>query len=444
MQDWSYFEKEAEEYNNLLEEKFKRKLLDIERVTPEERFMQSHLETQEGHSRGWALQYSRSIKEHQKQLGKLREARDFYAKVWDATPEDERWKLKRQTELFSHFVPAEVKNPVEILDKQIWDLTRDLTYAQESGYSQEKQAKDSRESWENVVSARKYALEQAKRAYAEAGIFAMDVSKSKHTENPIYLAMENIFPDRFGSHPDELKKLVLDSRQEMIKRLSSEKIEDPQGTVYNTDEAKSIGQPWLAGKPKMIDNPYKRMNEEEARKAADEHIKATIDTGHFNTWRKFFQTNPGETIEQTDNRFKKWLVDKTEDLAKAGIIGNVHATDNFGYQDDHLAPGQGTTPVKEMITMMRKHGYRGPLTVEPGADATTDLSDFHGLMKTWREFGSGVYGAGYGGSGVVPHGPSKWGDIQYSYFGRNQPPYFVFGGYSPSNDWTLWSESPME
>lgn len=444
MRDWKYFEDEAKEYNRLLEEKYKRNLVEVERVTPEERFMQSHLETQEGHSRGWALQYSREIKEWQERLEKLREAREFYIKVWDATPETERWKLSEQTERFSRFVPAEIRNPVEILDKEIWNVTRQLTYAQESGYSQEKQAKDSRESWENVVSARKYALEQASRAYADAGIFAMDVSQKKDLEKPLYLAMENIFPERFGSHPEELKKLVLDARQEMVKRLSSEKIEDPQGTVYNTDEAKSIGQPWLAGKPKMIDNPYKRMDETEARKAAEEHIKATIDTGHFNTWRKFFQANPGETIDQTDKRFKNWLVNQTEDLAKSGIIGNVHATDNFGYQDDHLAPGQGTTPVKDMVAVMRKHGYRGPLTVEPGADASTDLSDFHGLMKAWREFGSGVYGSGYGGQGVAPHGPSRWGDIQYSYFGRNQPPYFVFGGYSPSNDWTLWSEVPME
>jgi hypothetical protein len=445
MQSWDYFEREASEYNRLLEEKYKRGLKEDEKVTPEERFMQSHLETQEGHSRGWALQYSKEVKEIQERLGKLREAREFYKKVWDATPEEDRWKLNKMVPSdVAGMIPPETKNPVQILDEQIWNTTRSLTYAQESGYSQEKQAKDSRESWENVVSARKYALEQAKKAYAEAAIYAMDVGNMKNTDKPVYIAMENIFPERYGSHPDEIKKLVIDAREEMTKRLSADKIEDPSGSVYNTDEAKSIGQPWLAGKPKMVENPYKRMSEDEAKKAAEQHIKATIDTGHFNTWRKYFQANPGESLEHTDERFKKWLLNKTEDLAKSGIIGNVHATDNFGYQDDHLAPGQGTAPVKDMIAIFKKHGYNGPLTVEPGADATTDISDFHGLMKAWREFGSGVYGSGYGGQGIVPHGPSKWGDIQYSYFGRNQPPYFVFGGYSPSNDWTLWSETPME
>jgi len=444
MRGWDYFENEADKYNNLLENKYGRKLAEDEMITPEERVMQSQLETNEGYSRGWALQFSRSIKEHQKQLEKLREAREFYKEIWENTPEDDRWRLRRQTEQFSHFVSPETKDPLEMIDKQIWALTQELTYAQQSGYSQEKQARDTRETWENVVSARKYALEQAKKSYAQAGIYAMDVTDKKDLEKPLYITMENIFPERYGAHPQELKKLVLDAREEMVRRLSAEKIADPSGTVYTTDEAKEMGRPYLAGKPREIENPYKRMTEQQARKAAEEHIKATIDTGHFNTWRKYFQAKQGESIEQTDSRFKHWLLNQTEDLAKAGIIGNVHATDNFGYQDDHLAPGQGTTPVRDMVAIMKKHGYTGPLTVEPGADATTDLSDFHGLMKAWREFGSGVYGAGYGGPGVVPHGPNRWEDIQYSYFGRNQPPYFVFGNYSPSNDWTLWTQVPME
>lgn len=444
MRDWDYFENEAEEYNKLLEEKYGRSLSTEERMTPEERLMQANLETNEGYSRGWALQFSTEIKELQQRLRKLREAREFYADVWEATPEKDRWKLDRQTERFSELIAPETKNPLEILDKTIWEHTKRLSYAQESGYSQEKQAKDTRETWENVVSARKFALEQARKAYADAGIHAMDTTARKDLSQPIFITMENIFPERYGAHPQELKKLVLDAREEMIKRLSADRIEDPGGSVYTTDEAKGIGKPYLAGKPKLIDNPYKRMTEEEASKKAEEHIKATIDTGHFNTWRKYFQAKPGEPIEQTNERFKNWLVNQTEDLAKAGIIGNVHLTDNFGYQDDHLAPGQGVTPVKDMLAAMKRHGYEGPLTVEPGADATTDLSDFHGLMKTWREFGSGVYGAGYGGAGAASHGPSKWGDIHYSYFGRNQPPYFVFGNYSPSNDWTLWTQVPME
>ncbi|MBI2647367.1 hypothetical protein HYW99_02730, partial [Candidatus Woesearchaeota archaeon] len=86
------------------------------------------------------------------------------------------------------------------------------------------------------------------------------------------------------------------------------------------------------------------------------------------------------------------------------------------------------------------YGYDKAVTVEPGADASTDLSDFHGLMKTWRFFGSPVYGMGF----RAPAVPQSWADVQYSFFGQNKPPYYVFGPYAPSNDWTLWSAVPLE
>jgi len=150
-----------------------------------------------------------------------------------------------------------------------------------------------------------------------------------------------------------------------------------------------------------------------------------------------------KSINQNDTEFKKWFLGKVDEMSKKGMIGNVHLADNYGYQDEHLTPGDGNTPIKEAVLIMRKNGYKGALTVEPGGAATTDLSDFHGVMKTWKLFGSPVYGA---------HGPvaradvprQSWGDIHYSYFGQAASPYYIFGGYSPSQDWTLWSQVPME
>ncbi len=404
MAEWDHFKREADEYNRLMEKKLGRQLTEEETMTPEERHIRSTLETNEGYARGWALSFSVRMKESAEHIQKLRKAKEFYEKVWENTPEEERWKLKEEEGRFSKFVPGDVKSPVETLSKEIWRLEQEMAYNQQSAISQEKQAYDSRETQENVVSAKKYALSEAKKAYAEAALHAYDQTKQKHLEdNPLMITMENIFPERYGAHPGELKTLVLNAREEMAKQLQEQR----------------------------------GLDAEAAKKAAETHVKATIDTGHFNMWRKYFTGS--------DEQFKNWLIREVEDLAKNRVVGNVHLTDNFGYQDDHLAPGQGTAPVKEIAKILKKHGYEGPLTVEPGADASTDLSDFHGLMKTWREFGSNVYGAGYGGAtGPATHGPNRWGEVQYSYFGRNQPPYFVFGSYSPSNDWTLWTETPME
>ena len=199
---------------------------------------------------------------------------------------------------------------------------------------------------------------------------------------------------------------------------------------------------WIPGRKGMLqENPYyQNISREEAEKVAARHIKATFDTGHLNMWKKFWQEDPKLTKEQNDAKFKDWYLKQVESLAKEDMVGNVHLADNYGYQDDHLSPGQGNAPIKESIAILKKYGYDKAITVEPGADATTDLSDFHGLMKTWRLFGSPVYGMGTG----APQVPQRWSDVQYSYFGQNKPPYFVFGGYAPSNDWTLWSAVPME
>ena len=191
----------------------------------------------------------------------------------------------------------------------------------------------------------------------------------------------------------------------------------------------------------MQPNPYYMgISKDEAEKLAERHIKATIDTGHINLWRKYWQDDPRMTREQNDEAFKHWAIKSIESLAKENMIGNVHLADNYGYHDDHLAPGQGNSPVKEIIATIKKYGYDKAITVEPGADASTDLSDFHGLMKTWKFFGSPVYGMGFRGTGV----PQTWSDVQYSFFGQNKPPYYIFGAYAPSNDWTLWSAVPLE
>jgi len=193
----------------------------------------------------------------------------------------------------------------------------------------------------------------------------------------------------------------------------------------------------------MRPNPYYMgVSREEAEKLAERHIKATLDTGHINLWRKYWQEDPRKNKEENDSAFNRWVLDQVESLAKEKMVGNVHLADNYGYHDDHLAPGQGNSPIKEIISIVKRYGYDKAITVEPGADASTDLSDFHGLMKTWRFFGSPVYGMG--GIGGGPGVPQTWADVQYSFFGQNKPPYYVFGGYAPSNDWTLWSAVPLE
>ena len=336
----------------------------------------------------------------------------------------------------SSFVPPENKLPSEWIKESMFDNQKNLEFAKQASTSQEQQAKDTFETKQHIKEPWKYVKQHAIRGYTEAALHAYQ--RTIDPNNPITLTLENIFPEKFGGHPQELKWIVKTAREKMVDFLTKKEFilmesphegalvgQHPDGTQY----LKETPNPWhVPG-----------MSKEEAEKVAERHIKATLDTGHLNMWKKFYQSKPGLTAEENEVEFKKWMLGQIEDLARDKMIGNVHLTDNFGYHDDHLAPGQGNVPVDEIIGILKKHGYDKAITVEPGADASTDISDFHGLMKTWRHFGSPIYGMG-----MRVGAPTTWSDVQYSYFGQNRPPYYIFGPYAPSNDWTLWSAIPME
>lgn len=400
-------------------------------VHPDEAFIHATLEQNEGHARGWAGQYAHSAKQEIELLKKLKKAKEFYEKLDKEMPEDEKWKIMKQDSLgFSDILPPETKHPLKIIEDRINQMRTSIDFSRQSSASQEQQAEDTAETKRHIVTPVKRFKKHTARLYAEAGMRAFQ--RTKDTSNPIFIAIENIFPERFGGHPEELKFVIDESRKWFVKFLTEDKI--PLGVAKKGMTLVEMGKP--------SENPYynPRISKEEAEKLAERHIKATWDTGHANLWRKFWQIKPGQTIEQADNDFKKWYLKGFDKLAKEGYIGNIHLTDNFGFQDDHVAPGQGNAPVKEVMDILKREGYDRAITVEPGADASTDLSDFHGLMKTWSYLGSPIYGIGMG----APRMPQTWGQVQYSYFGQNQPPYFVFGAYAPSNDWTLWSQVPME
>jgi len=404
------------------------------KMYPEEAYIRATLESNEGYSRGWALQFSSRIQEQLNTIKKLRKAKEYYEQLDRNIPEEEKWKIMKQDVLYGlpgTLVPPESKHPIELINKAIKDAEANLEYERLSGYTQEQQAKDTAESKEHIVTPVKRFEKITTMLYAQAALHAFQ--RSKDPNNPVTLTIENLFPERFGGHPEELRWIIKKVRERMVEYLTSEKM--PYA------EAEKI--PTKKGESTFGRNPYfvPGVTKEEAEKIAERHVKATFDTGHANMWKKFWVNIPGKTPEENDKEFKKWYLQEFEKLAKEKMIGNVHLADNLGYWDDHLSPGQGNAPVKEVMDILKKHGYDGPLTVEPGADASTDLSDFHGLMKTWKYLGSPIYGMGMGGGGG---GPQTWSDVHYSYFGQNKPPYYIFGAYAPSNDWTLWSQVPLE
>ena len=246
---------------------------------------------------------------------------------------------------------------------------------------------------ERLKPVEEYGVEKSAQTLARAAMYAYDLEQKKNLEKPLWIAPENWTPELYGAHPRELRALIVESRNQMAKMLEQKK----------------------------------GYNESEAKKIAKEHIKATVDVGHLNFWKKYYKGS--------DKEFKSWMDTEVKKLADEGLIGNVHLSDNFGYHDEHLAPGEGNVPIKDFVKRLEKSGYKGKYIGEPGGQKE---GQYH---KAWTDtfgiLGSPMY--------RIDSRQISWSDMDQSYFGRApQSPYFLVGDIVPSKDWTLWSETPME
>ena len=381
-------------------------------VRPEEAYIIASLETSAANARRFALQYMNDFQESVDTIEKLREAKKFYEKYESTLDHKKRELLKREGRRYSNFVPPDALFPTQLIDQEIKNMQNNIKRAQEAASGQWAQAKESMETIKHIESAENYAIREAADAYAQAAVFAFrrtEQLKEKGTfKKPVAVALENLFPEHYGSHPDELIKLVEKSRHRMIEMLTDEETYD--------------------------------FSYEKAEELAKQHITTTLDTGHLNMWRKYWKPDPKKSIADNDKEFDKWQLSKVKEMVQKKMVGHVHIDDNYGYHDDHLAPGEGNTPVREMIKILKENGYDGEMIVEPGADYYNDSSGFHSVMKTWRNFGIPVYrtGSGVGGSGRT------WESVGYGHFGQNHPPYFVINPYFPSEEWQSWSGVSMD
>lgn len=272
----------------------------------------------------------------------------------------------------------------------------------------------------NVDTVSHFALEKAKESYTDLAMEAYQRNQTLLKKNPkankIHLAIENLFPERYGAHPEELLKIIQESRKNMAQKL--------------TDQ-------------------HKVKNLKEGMKVANETIKATFDTGHLNMWKKYFRYKEGESPEDRDKKFQKWALEQTKKLVDSGVIGNIHMADNFGYGDDHLAVGQGNVPIKEYMEMFDKAKgdgkISGKIAVEGGFDEGQS-----GVHEAWKQTGVQVFRSQAATDAWVnPEGSSGasygYQNFNNNYLGNYNKPAFIFGKYSPDqNEWAPWSETTLE
>lgn len=311
------------------------------------------------------------------------------AKTPEAMEELKEYLMTKKDSVFRRIgeVP-ENQLPSEFLEGKQKELNRQKVYEREGWIGYQKEIKEVERLREDIVPVENFGVERSARNIAQAAMYAYEKEKQMKLEKPLFVSPENIFPETgYGSHPEELKHLVLESRKAMIQEL----------------EQRGYGS-------------------SEARQIAEDHVKATFDVGHAYTWKKFFKAEPGESFEQTEKRFNNWMLKEVDKLNDAGIIGHVHLSDNFGYYDEHLTPGTGSVPMKEFVEKMRKAGHMEPMIAEGGAQAKEDY--YQAMTGGWKNISSSPI-----------YRTAKWSDIEDSYFGRVSSPTYIVGKYAPSQEY---------
>ncbi|MBI4150013.1 hypothetical protein HY488_01270 [Candidatus Woesearchaeota archaeon] len=398
---WDNFVKKAEKWNRENTDEIARD--PKKRMTPEEMYYRTVAETNELQYRGSSLFYAQNYEQYKRLRDKYQEALKVYEDLERQVPEKDRWKLMKQ-EVFDRMgitLPENIM-PSEYLKREIKDMEDRMRHTHEASSSADARADQVREDMQHIKSVAKYAKDQSVKSYTDAVLYAIDVTQEHHLKNPLFIAPENILPEMgYGSHPDELIELVQLTRKNVAEKLMRER----------------------------------GMSLHKAEELANRHVMATLDTEHLGIWRKHFQRRSGESEDQFTQRFNGWYMEQVKKMQDANIIGHIHIADGFGYENANLPAGTGILPVVDAVKYLMKRGYSGPFLSEGYGDAERMLRD------TWKAFGSPIYSLV---GPVAPGSGTRWSDVQHSYFGHTNPPNYVFGAYSPSNDWTLWSQTPME
>ncbi len=387
------------------------------KYTPEEMFAHVQIDNQALQSRGSSLFHGQQYDQLNEERDKIKRALELANSKYKHLSKEEQWQALRQEGVgrhlmgFTDLIAPDMKDVRVQLQESLDSLEKQMRHIHESSAAADVQAEQLLERKKRLKTLEEYGIGETGRALGELGIYAMEKSKQMKERarkagtidkyEDIYIAPENVFPAQYGSHPDELIKIVQAGRDKMATELLDKNIAH---------------------------------SKEEAAEIAKKHIKSTIDTGHLNMWKTHMVHKPGETDDQFNKRFEKWALEKIETMHKQGILGHFHLTDNWGFNDEHLTPGQGNTPVRSIVKKLEKLGYKDFIVEQSGTNDGTILGE------SWSYLGVQGFKANPAGG---RWGPS-FSQNHWRHAGLYAPANYVHSGYVPSNEWTLWSGTPLE
>jgi hypothetical protein len=383
-------------------------------LQPEEWLYRQRMLQQRARVQGQSLYWSRNLQSQRFAINELTKLQDVAEELEQKmSPEEQRdWIETTVLPRLGDKLSAReremtlTKKPSEVVRDQVLRVQNAIRSEEEQAASYAAAIKDIDERINQTITPDKYAKEKVWDSYMQLGIDAMNVTKERKLKKPVYVGPEIGFANQmYGGHPEEFKEIILGARERMVNQLMS------KGMAKDTAEEK-----------------------------AKTHIKGMLDTSHMAMWYKHFAKNKGESEDEHLKRFNKWLKDQAKMLVKAGVVGGIQVVDTYTGEHSHLPAGQGRFDVAGIVYAMREEEWKGDIISEGHEEDTNGFGTGRILTETWKAFGSNIGPVGYGQRA----GLRSWGGIQQAYFGQNRPITYVAGAYSPSNEWTLWSDTPFE
>lgn len=162
------------------------------------------------------------------------------------------------------------------------------------------------------VPVEKFAMKKTAETFANIAKYSYD----KYQDKAPIISIENAPYGTVLTSGEEIKELIDKTREEFVKKLSSEGI-----------------------------------SKSEAEKQAKKLIGVTWDVGHINMMRK-------------QGFDKKEVIKQSE--AVAPFVKHVHLSDNFGLEHTELPMGMGNVPIKEIMERLGEEGFEGKKIIEAG------------------------------------------------------------------------------
>ena len=210
----------------------------------------------------------------------------------------------------------------------------------------------------------KFAKEKVSSSITEAALYAY----KKYGEKAPIISVENVYPEFALSRANSLKETVELAKENFAKELQSKE----------------------------------KLSRKKAEEIANKIIGITWDVGHIYMLKKY---------GYTDEDIRK----EAEKVGKH--VSHIHLTDNFGFEDSHLPPGEGAVNIKEQLEEIEKS-----LTEEQRAKmkAIVEAGEFVANFKevphlyALSHLNSPLYPSRLEDGTMMPQGP-YWKEIWDSY-----------------------------